>query len=119
MSIEDAGESAKKSIERLSVHASEKSKMNRFSEVSDEIEAAMKRGVSQAEIVEALKTAGLEMTIDLLRNYRNRLKKKGHKKGGKPFEVKASSKLDDGPPVKTPPPLFEWQNENNENLKRW
>lgn len=111
-------ESVKKSISSLSANDSEKSKMDRFAEVAEEIEAAMKRGVSQAEIVDALKRSGLEMTVDLLRNYRNRMKK-GNKKGGKPFEVKASSKLDDGPPVKTPPPLFEWQNENNENLKRW
>lgn len=113
------GESVKKSISSLSANDSEKSKMDRFAEVAEEIEAAMKRGVSQAEIVDALKRSGLEMTVDLLRNYRNRMKKGKNKKGVKNFEVETPKKLADGPVKKQPPPLFEWQNDKNENLKRW
>ena len=109
-------ESVKKSISSLSANDSEKSKMDRFAEVAEEIEAAMKRGVSQAEIVDALKRSGLEMTVDLLRNYRNRMKK-GNKKGGKNLEVETPKKLADGPIKKQPPRLFEWQNDKNENLK--
>lgn len=75
-------------LRALASDEKKRSKTARLREVYDEVENALAAGVTQASVVEALKEAGLEMTLT---SFRNTLQRIRTKRGGKPTMPVAGS----------------------------
>lgn len=75
-------------LRALASDEKKRSKTARLREVYDEVENALAAGVTQASVVEALKEAGLEMTLT---SFRNTLQRIRTKRGGTPAKPVAGS----------------------------